>query len=103
MFRVRAKINSQSWRTDLDQIWLRRLSEATGIATLFRGFRDCGAAEDDLKMACENVKLFLREPLGRDVCDTLHLVNGHGFFDILEIVKPYEFAIVRLVQIFLCF
>jgi len=38
--RVRAKIGSQSWRTDLDQIWLRRLSETTGVATLFRGCRD---------------------------------------------------------------
>ena len=38
--RARAKISSQSWRADLRQIWLRRLSETAGVAGLRRGFRD---------------------------------------------------------------
>jgi hypothetical protein len=37
-FRVRSKINSQNWRSDLGQIWLLRLSEATGIASYFEDF-----------------------------------------------------------------
>jgi polar amino acid transport system permease protein len=40
VLRVRAKINSQSWPPDLNQIWLRRLSKTTGIVALFRGFCD---------------------------------------------------------------
>ena len=60
--RVRAKIDSQNWRPDLGQIWMRRLSKPTGIVALFRGFCNWGAPKDDLKMGCENVKLFLREP-----------------------------------------
>ena len=31
-----------------------------------RGFRDGGAAEDNVNIAPQNVKLFLREPLGRE-------------------------------------
>ncbi len=38
--RVRAKITSQSSRSDLGQIWLFRLSKTTGIVALFRGFCD---------------------------------------------------------------
>ena len=48
--RARAKIHSQSWRADLHQIWLRRLSETAGVAGLRRGFRDRGAAKDSVKM-----------------------------------------------------
>jgi len=31
---------------------------------LFRGLREWRSTEDDLKMRWENIKLFLREPLG---------------------------------------
>jgi len=49
MLRVRAKITSQNWRSDLVQVWLIRESKTTGIAGYFADFA--------------NVKLFLREPL----------------------------------------
>jgi len=68
-FRVRAKITSQNWRSDLVQIWLIRESKTTGIASYFEAnFIRSGASEvsakDGLKLRCKNVKLFLREPLG---------------------------------------
>jgi hypothetical protein len=37
-FRVHSKTNLQNWRSDLGQIWLLRLSEATGIASYFEDF-----------------------------------------------------------------
>ena len=37
LLRVRARIDSQNWRPDLGQIWLRRLSKTTGTPTP-RGF-----------------------------------------------------------------
>jgi hypothetical protein len=66
--RVRAKITSQNWRSDLVQIWLIRESKTTEIASSFEAnFIRSGASEvsakDGLKMRCKNVKLFLREPL----------------------------------------
>jgi len=57
MLRVRAKITSQNWRSDLVQVWLIRESKTTGIAGYFADFAD------GLKLRCKNVKLFLREPL----------------------------------------
>ena len=63
VLRACAKITSQNWRPDLDQIFSIRNRKATGIAGLFRGFCGCGSDKDGLKMGCENVKLFLREPL----------------------------------------
>jgi len=36
--RVRAKITSQNWRSDLVQIWLIRKSKTTGIASYFEDF-----------------------------------------------------------------
>ena len=73
ILRVRAKINSQNWRLDLGQIWLRRVSKTTGIVAQFRGFCDWGAAKSDLKTGCENVKLFLREPRGHYSCNKVRL------------------------------
>ena len=66
-FRVRAKITSQNWRSDLVQIWLIRESKTTGIASYFAAnFIRSGASEvsakDGLKLRCKNAKLFLREP-----------------------------------------
>jgi len=62
--RVRAKITSQNWRSDFVQVWLIRESKTTGIASYFVGFESELSAKDGLKLRCENVKLFLREPLG---------------------------------------
>ena len=62
--RVRAKITSQNWRSDLVQVWLIRESKTTGIASYFEAFESEVSAKDGLTMRCENVKLFLREPLG---------------------------------------
>jgi hypothetical protein len=62
--RVRAKITSQNWRSDLVQIWLIRESKTTGIASYFADFASEVSAKDGLKLRCKNVKLFLREPLG---------------------------------------
>ena len=62
--RVRAKITSQNWRSDLVQIWLIRKSKTTGIASYFEDFASEVSAKDGLKLRCKNVKLFLREPLG---------------------------------------
>ncbi len=61
--RVRAKITSQNWRSDLVQIWLIRKSKTTGIASYFEDFASEVSAKDGLKLRCKNVKLFLREPL----------------------------------------
>ena len=36
--RARAKISSQSWRSDLGEIWPIRLRKGTGIAGCFEGF-----------------------------------------------------------------
>ena len=36
--RARAKISSQSWRSDLVQIWPIRLNKTAGIASYFEGF-----------------------------------------------------------------
>ena len=60
--RVRAKITSQNWRSDLVQVWLIRESKTTGIVSYFEDFANEASAKDDLKRRCENVKLFLREP-----------------------------------------
>ncbi len=62
--RVRAKITSQNWRSDLVQVWLIRESKTTGIAGYFAGFAIEVSAKDGLKLRCKNVKLLLREPLG---------------------------------------
>ena|GEM_PF-98470 len=45
------------------QIWLIRESKTTGIASYFEDFESEVSAKDGLKLRCENVKLFLREPL----------------------------------------
>jgi hypothetical protein len=63
LFRVRAKITSQNWRSDLVQVWLIRESKTTGIAGYFADFASEVSAKDGLKLRCKNVKLFLREPL----------------------------------------
>ena len=63
--RVREKITSQNWRSDLVQVLLIRESKTTGIASYFEAFESEVSAKDGLKLRCENVKLFLREPLGR--------------------------------------
>jgi hypothetical protein len=60
--RVRAKITSQNWRSDLVQVWLIRESKTTGIASYFADFASEVSAKDGLKLRCKNVKLFLREP-----------------------------------------
>ena len=63
LLRVRKKITSQNWRSDLVQIWLIRESKTTGIAGYFADFASEVSAKDGLKLKCKNVKLFLREPL----------------------------------------
>jgi hypothetical protein len=65
VLRVRAKITSQNWRSDLVQVWLIRESKTTGIAGYFAGFSIEVSAKDGLKLRCKNVKLLLREPLAR--------------------------------------
>jgi len=60
--RVREKITSQNWRSDLVQVWLIGESKTTGIASYFEAFESEVSAKDGLKLRCENVKLFLREP-----------------------------------------
>jgi len=62
ILRVRAKITSQNWRSYLVQVWLIRESKTTGIACYFEDFESEVSAKDGLKLRCENVKLFLREP-----------------------------------------
>jgi hypothetical protein len=69
LFRVRAKITSQNWRSDLVQVWLIRESKTTGIASYFEDFASEVSAKDGLKLRCENVKLFLREPLMGDASE----------------------------------
>jgi hypothetical protein len=61
--RVREKITSQNWRSDLVQVWPIRESKTTGIASYFEDFASEVSAKDGLKVRCKNVKLFLREPL----------------------------------------
>ena len=61
--RVRAKITSQNWRSDLVQVWSIQESKTTGIASYFEDFENEASAKDELKQRCKNVKLFLREPL----------------------------------------
>ncbi len=60
--RVREKITSQNWRSDLVRVWLIRERKTTGIASYFEAFESEVSAKDGLKVSCENVKLFLREP-----------------------------------------
>jgi len=60
--RARARISSQSWRSDLVQIWPIRLSKIAGIASYFEEFANEASVKDGLKLRCQNVKLFLREP-----------------------------------------
>jgi len=60
--RVREKITSQNWRSDLVQVLLIRESKTTGIARHFEAFESEVSAKDGLKLRCKNVKLFLREP-----------------------------------------
>jgi len=62
LFRARAKISSQSWRSDLVQIWPIRLSKTADIARYFEDFVNEASVKDGLKLRCQNVKLFLREP-----------------------------------------
>jgi hypothetical protein len=61
--RVREKITSQNWRSDLVQVWPIRESKTTGIASYFADFASEVSAKDGLKERCKNVKLFFREPL----------------------------------------
>ena len=70
--RVRAKRTSRNWRSDLVQVWPMRESKTTGIASYFEAnFIRSGASEvsakDGLKVRCKNVKLFLSEPLVKDI------------------------------------
>jgi len=44
-------------------VWLIRESKTTGIVSYFEAFESEVSAKDGLKLRCENVKLFLREPL----------------------------------------
>ena len=46
--RARARINSQSWRSDLVQIWPIRLSKTAGIASYFEEFAPALALCDRL-------------------------------------------------------
>jgi len=64
MLRVREKITSQNWRSDLVQVWPIRESKTTGIASYSADFASEVSAKDGLEVRCKNVKLFLREPLG---------------------------------------
>ena len=50
LLRVRAKITSQNWRSDLVQIWLIRESKTTAIASYFEAnFIRSGASEVSAK------------------------------------------------------
>ena len=60
--RVGSEITCYSWCQDLGRIGLRQLSETAGVAALRRGFRDCGAVQDGLKIGAKNSKLFLTRP-----------------------------------------
>jgi hypothetical protein len=61
--RDRARISSQSWRSGLVQIWPIRLSKTAEIASYFEEFANEASIKDGLKLRCQNVKLFLRDPL----------------------------------------
>jgi len=61
ILRVREKITSQNWRSDLVQVWLIRERKTTGIASYFEAFESEVSAKDGMKLRCENVKLFFRE------------------------------------------
>jgi len=50
--RVRAKITSQNWRSDLVQVWLIRESKTTGIVSYFEDFANEASAKDELKRRC---------------------------------------------------
>ncbi|MCK4795595.1 MAG: hypothetical protein KAV87_68325, partial [Desulfobacteraceae bacterium] len=60
--RARARISSQSWRSHLVQTWPIRLSKTAGIASYFEEVANEASVKDGLKLRCQNVKLFLREP-----------------------------------------
>jgi hypothetical protein len=61
--RARTRISSQSWRSDLVQIRPIRLSKIGGIASYFDEFENEASVKDGLKLRCQDVKWFLREPL----------------------------------------
>jgi len=58
LLRVRGKITSQNWRSDLVQVWPIRESKTTGIASYFEDFESEVSVKDGLKVRCKNVKLF---------------------------------------------
>jgi hypothetical protein len=66
ILRVRVKITSQNWRSDLVQVWLIRESKTTGIASYLADFASEVSAKDGLKLKCKNVNLFLCEPIIKD-------------------------------------
>ena len=61
------KITWQISRSDLGRIRSIRLSKATGIASYFDDFANEYRRKIRLKLRCQNVKLFLREPLAYPV------------------------------------
>jgi len=63
LLRVRGKITSQNWRSDLVQVWPIRESKTTGIASYFEDFASEVSVKDGLKVRCKNVK-------GRDFLKT---------------------------------
>jgi hypothetical protein len=73
--RVRAKITSQNWRSDLVQIWLIQENKTTGIASYFEDFANEASTKYELKQRCKNVKLFFREPLGQHWPDGDHTLK----------------------------
>ena len=86
-FRACAKISSQRWHSDLVQIWPIRLSKTADIASYFEDFVNEASVKDGLKLKCQNVKLFVREPLNTQVpelvtgtCGNIYLgYFGRGF------------------------
>ena len=55
---------AQKWRSKLALDWVAPIERIHGVAILRRGIRDSEAAEDYVKIAPINGKLFLRGRLG---------------------------------------
>ena len=79
--RARAKISSQRWHSDLVQIWPIRLSKTADIASYFEDFVNETSVKDGLKLKCQNVTLFLREPLNTQVPELLTGPGGNVYLD----------------------
>jgi Fe2+ or Zn2+ uptake regulation protein len=76
----------------LVQVWLIRESKTTGIASYFADFASEISTKDGLKLRCQNVKLFLHEPLIMDAPRKATVYKTISLAKEMGVVMELEFS-----------